>query len=121
MRHSFLDRYSDRNSTIHRLDPRTKFIITIVFILTVVITPPAAWFGFVLYLVTIGGLVLLSRVPVLYILKRSLLVLPFIGIIAISIPFVKQGETVGSINIWVWQVSITGSGLEMFLSVILKA
>ncbi len=121
MKHSFLDKYSDRDSLIHRLDPRTKFIITIIFILMVVITPPATWYGFALYLAVIVCMVLLSRVPALYVFKRSLLILPFIGIIAVSIPFVKQGEVVGHINIWLWQMSVTRTGLEIFASVMLRA
>lgn len=121
MKHSFLDKYSDRDSLIHRLDPRTKFLITLVFILVVVITPPAMWFSFASYLAVITGMVILSRVPVIYILKCSLLILPFVGIIAISIPFVKQGEIVGSVNIWLWEVSVTRTGLETFASVLTRA
>lgn len=121
MKHSFLDKYSDRDSLLHRLDPRTKFIVTIVFILMVVITPPATWYSFAFYLAIIVGMVLLSRVPVLHIIKRSLLILPFIGIIAISVPFVKQGDVIGSIGIWSWKISVTRNGLEIFASVLIKA
>jgi cobalt/nickel transport system permease protein len=106
---------------LHRLDPRTKFIVTIVFILAVVITPPATWYSFVFYLAIVAAMVLLSRVPVLYIFKRSLLILPFIGIIAISVPFMKQGEVIGSITIWSWKISVTQTGLELFAGILLKA
>ena len=121
MRHSFLDKYSDRDSLIHRLDPRTKFIITILFILMVVITPPATWYSFAFYLAIIAGMVWLSRVPALYVLKRSLMILPFIGIIAISVPFVKQGDVIGSVSIGSWEISVTRAGLEIFASVLIKA
>ena len=121
MKHSFLDKYSERDSVLHRLDPRTKFIVTIIFILTVVITPPATWYGFAFYLAIVAGMVLLSRVPVLYILKRSLLILPFVGIIAISVPFVKQGDVIGSVSIWSWDISVTRTGLDIFATILVKA
>ena len=43
MKHSFLDQYSDRDSVIHRLDPRGKLVATLAFIAAVVLTPPGSW------------------------------------------------------------------------------
>ena len=121
MKHSFLDQYSDRDSFIHRLDPRTKFITTLVFILAVIVTPPTRWPVFILYLFLIGTLILFSRVPILYVLKRSLVIIPFVALLAISIPFLKQGETVGSYNLWLCQVSVTYSALQVFSNILAKA
>ncbi len=119
MKHSFLDQYSDRDSFIHRLDPRTKFIVTLVFILAVILTPPTRWQVFILYFLIIGTLILVSRVPVLYILKRSLLVLPFVIVVAISLPFFKEDVTSGSYNIGLLRVSV--AGLQVFYTVLAKA
>ena len=121
MKHSFIDRYSNLDSIIHRLDPRTKFIMTLVFILAVIITPPTRWLVLALYFLLMATLILLSKVPVWYILKRSLVILPFAALIAISIPFVKEGEVAGSLNLWVWEVSVTYNGLQIFASVLTKA
>jgi cobalt/nickel transport system permease protein len=119
MKHSFLDRYSDLDSFIHRLDPRTKVITTFAFILLVVLTPPTGWQAFALYFAIIAGLVLLSRIPTLHVLKRSLVIVPFVLFIAIFIPFLKSGEPSGSYNIWIWQVS--SSGLLILWNVLIKA
>lgn len=121
MKHSFLDKYSDRDSVIHRLDPRTKFIVTVLFILAVVLMLQAAWLGFICYLAILALITICSRVPVFYILKRSLLILPFVGIVAISVPFIKQGEIIWSINIWSWTISVTRDGLEVFFTILAKA
>ena len=121
MKHSFLDRYSDLDSFIHRLDPRTKFIITLVFILAVIITPPTRWQVFALYLLLMATLLLLSKLPIFYVLKRSLVVMPFVLMIAIFIPFIKEGEVAGSYNIWLWQVSVTYTGLQVLWNVLIKA
>ena len=121
MKHSFLDQYSDRDSIIHRLDPRTKLITTLFFVLAVVLTPPNRWQAFALYFILVATLILLSRVPILYVLKRSLVIMPFVVLIAIFIPFFKEGEVAGSYNIWLWQVTVTYSGLQVFWNILAKA
>ena len=121
MKHSFLDQYSDRDSFVHRLDPRTKLITAFLFILAVALTSLAVWPAFVVYFVIIATLILLSRVPVLYVLKRSLVIMPFVVLIAIFIPFFKEGEIAGSYNIWMWQVSVTHSGLQVLWNILAKA
>ena len=121
MKHSFLDRYSNLDSFIHRLDPRTKFIITLVFILAVISTPPIRWQVFALYLFFMAALLLLSKLPIFYVLKRSLVVMPFVLMIAIFIPFIKEGEVAGSYNIWLWEVSVTYTGLQVLWNVLIKA
>jgi len=121
MKHSFIDQYSDLNSFIHHLDPRTKFITTLLFILAVVLTPPNTWPAFALYLVIIAILILFSKVPIFYVLKRSLVIMPFVVLIAIFIPFFKQGEVAGSYNIWLWQVTVTYSGLQVLINIVIKA
>ena len=121
MKHSFLDQYSDRDSLIHRLDPRTKLLTSLLFILAVVLTPPGRWQLFVGYFVLVAALLILSRVPLLYVLKRSLVIMPFVVLIAIFIPFFREGEVAGSYNIWLWQLSVTYNGLEVFLNILAKA
>ena len=121
MKHSFLDQYSDRDSLIHRLDPRTKLLTSLLFILAVVLTPPGRWPVFALYFLLVAALLILSRVPLLYVLKRSLAIIPFVVLIAVFIPFFKEGEVAGSYNIWLWQLSVTYNGLEVFWNILAKA
>ncbi len=121
MKHSFIDQYSDRGSLIHRLDPRTKLVATLLFILSVVLTPPGRWQTFALYLLLMSILMLFSRVPILYVLKRSLVVVPFVAMIAVFIPFFKGGEVVGSYNIGLWRVSVTDTGLQVLANTVIKA
>jgi len=103
MKHSFIDQYSDRDSFIHRLDPRTKFLTTLAFILAVMLTSPHRWQTFVVYFVMVSILIVLSRVPISYVLKRSLVILPFVLLIAIFVPFFKE------------------NGLLLFLAILAKA
>ncbi len=121
MKHSFLDQYSDRDSLIHRLDPRTKLLTTFLFITAVALTPPDRWLSYALYLAILVVWLLLSHVPTSYVLKRSLVVLPFVVLIAIFIPFFHEGEVAGSYNIGLWQVSVTYSGLMVLRNILIRA
>ena len=121
MKHSFIDQYSDLDSLIHRLDPRTKLITSLAFIVAVVLTPVSNWRVFAFYFCLIAALLIISKLPPLYVLKRSLVIFPFVLLIAIFIPFFKQGEVAGSYNIWLWQVSVTYDGLLILANVVVKA
>jgi len=121
MKHSFLDRYSDRDSFVHRLDPRTKLVAVFLFILAVGLTSPAMWPVFAIYFVIIASLIIFSRVPVLYVFKRSLVIIPFVLLIAIFIPFFKHGEAVGSYNLWIWKVSVSYHGLQVLVTILIKS
>jgi cobalt/nickel transport system permease protein len=119
MKHSFIDRYSERSSLVHGLDPRTKILTAITFVIMVVLTPPGEWPAFAIYFVFLALLTLISKVPPLYILKRSLVVIPFVLLIGIFIPFLKTGSSSGSYNIWMWD--IPKSNLILFGSIIIKS
>jgi cobalt/nickel transport system permease protein len=121
MKHSFIDEYSHLNSFIHRLDPRTKLVASLAFILAVVLTPASNWRVFTIYFCMIAVMLALSKLPPLYVLKRSLVIFPFVLLIAVFIPFFKEGQVAGSYNVWLWQISITYSGLFILANVVVKS
>ncbi len=99
MKHGFLDKYSELDSVIHRLDPRTKMILGLAFILTVLGTPERAWcaFGFNLGLILLAGL--LSRIPLRYLLTRSAAIVPFALLVTLFrvLPQGKEGLVAGMV------------------------
>jgi len=121
MKHSFLDRYSDRDSVIHRIDPRGKLVVTLAFIAAVVLTPFGSWLAYGLFFTVIAVLIALSRLPVSHFVKRSLVIIPFVLLVAAFIPFFREGEVAGSYNLWLWQVSVTHSGLQVLWNIMAKA
>jgi len=121
MKHSFLDKYSDGNSVIHRLDPRGKLLATLAFIAAVVLTPAASWLAYGLFFIIIAVPVLLSKVPLSYILRRSLVIIPFVLLVAVFIPFFKEGEVAATANLWGWHISLTQSGLQLMGSILAKS
>lgn len=82
MEHSFLDKYSDLDSFLHRLDPRIKIITFFIFIIFILTTPLNKISHLLAYLFLLIFLIFLSRIPILYIFKRSLVILPFIFLIS---------------------------------------
>lgn len=89
MRHEFIDRFSDRQSPIHELDPRSKILVMLLFIVFVVLTPPDRLLQFAGYFLLLVVAVKVSGVPPLYVLARSALVLPFIVFVAVTAAFQK--------------------------------
>ncbi|MGD2041928.1 MAG: cobalt ECF transporter T component CbiQ [Anaerolineae bacterium] len=129
MRHSFLDRYRQGTSLVHQLDPRLKLLATLAFVLVVTTTPPGHWLLFALLAALACGAVLTAQVPLVEGLKRSAIVLPFVGMVAISLPFTQAGDVV-----WSWRpfdsaqgglfgftLTITDGGLALFATVMIKA
>jgi len=106
---------------VHRLDPRTKLICSLAFVLAVVLTPAGTWNVFVIYLLTLLGLIWLSQLPIKYVLKRSLVIFPFVIMIAVFVPFFKQGQVAVSYDIGAWHIAVTYEGLAVLINVIVKS
>ena len=47
--------------------------------------------------------------------------MPFVVMIAIFIPFFKEGDVIGSYNIWHWQLKVTYDGLHVLINIIIKS
>ncbi len=119
-----IDRYAHLDSLLHRLDPRTKILATLAFIMLAVAIPPVRWQGYAICFVVVTSLALLSRLPLTFVLKRSLVIIPFVLVIALFIPFFKPAspdDTVLAFRVWLWNLSVTRSGLLTLYGVVAKA
>lgn len=77
MHHVILERWSRAHSVIHRRDPRIKLFIALVFLIIVATTPPLNWPCFLIYFAALLIATLSAKLPVLGLLERAALVLPF--------------------------------------------
>lgn len=116
----FLDPYISRQSPVHSLDPRIKLVLTLAFILTNALVPPAAWPVYILLFSLLLSVEILSELGVSYILRRSALALPFI-LAALPIMFTMPGAVLTSFTIGPWSLSISQPGLARVISVSLKS
>lgn len=121
MKHSFIDEYSDLDSLIHRIDPRVKIITLVTFLLFIIFTRPTSFITFELYGILVFTLIRLSKIPVGFIFKRSLAIIPFVLVIAMFIPFFKKGQVAGSYSFGTFQVSVTYEGLMILWNALIKA
>jgi cobalt/nickel transport system permease protein len=114
----FLDPFRPGSSLVHALDPRVKFVLTLVFILTAALTPVGAWPVYILLLTLILGVEILSELGVSYVLKRSVLAAPFV-LSALPLLFTVAGTPLVRITPLGWTLSL--EGLERFLSLSFKS
>ncbi len=121
MRHSFLDRYRQGTSAIHRLDPRLKLLATLAFVLATTSTPLRAWLSFLLLAMLVLSVILISQIPLTEALKHSAIALPFAGMVAVSLPFTRAGQIVWAWHPFGWDLAVTDEGLLLFATVMVKA
>jgi cobalt/nickel transport system permease protein len=121
MKHAFLDHHSHIESPIHHLDARAKIIVFFTFILIGVSSPPTSFFLFSLLAMALIGIALLARLPLGHLLKKVLVVLPFLLMVTISIPFMKKDGVGGGYNLGLGGLSISQGGLWILWNVVIKS
>jgi cobalt/nickel transport system permease protein len=121
MRHAFLDHHSGIESPIHHLDARAKIIVFLSFILVGVSSPPTS---LLLFGILVGALIvitLFARLPLAHLAKKVLVILPFLFVVAISIPFMKKDGVGGGYNLGLGGLSVSKSGLWILWNVVIKS
>jgi cobalt/nickel transport system permease protein len=115
-----LELYRPKNSVIHRIPARLKIVFILFFIVMLNLVPINAWMGFALFSILIATIVILSKVEPLFILKRSLLALPFI---LSALPLIFYGpEPLSQIHLFDhFFLSISPIGVGQCISIMFKA
>ncbi len=119
MNHAFIDEHSRIDSIVNRLDPRIKMISFVSIVLFVIFTPADAMIRLGLYGTLIFVLACLSRIPIVYLIKRVLAVVPFILMTSLFIPFLHPQGAV-PICMGSFYTGISDAGLILFRGVIIK-
>ena len=121
MRHAFLDHHSGIESPIHHLDARAKIIVFLSFIVVGVSSPPTSFFLFGLLATVLIGIAFLARLPLGHLAKKVLVILPFLLLVTVSIPFMKKDAVGGGYNLGLGGLSISRSGLWILWNVVIKS
>ncbi|HEX2906660.1 MAG TPA: cobalt ECF transporter T component CbiQ [Phototrophicaceae bacterium] len=111
-----LERYQTGDSLLHQLDPRVKMIVTLLLILGIVITPPAAWPAYPLLWALVASLAALGRLSVGNLARKAAIALPF-TLAAMTLIFTTPGQTISTIL----GLPVTDTGLVRFIAVIFKS
>lgn len=107
--------YVDGTSAIHRLAPEAKVLALVGFVVAVAVTPRSEVWAFGVYASAIWSIVLIARLPVTTVLRRLLILIPFV-IFAVLIPIIGGGEQVSVLGI-----SLSVDGLWATWNILAKA
>jgi cobalt/nickel transport system permease protein len=102
------------------LDTRIKLVLVFFFILTTALTPTGAWPVFILLQSLVLAAAIASSIPVTTLLKRSLVVLPFV-LAAIPLLFTIPGPGLGTLDLGFLRITISQAGLTRFITIFLKS
>ncbi len=114
------DRYRSSHSFIHRLDPRVKVILTVLFIFSNALLPDGAWLAFCLSWGMVLSASMLAGLGTGYAVKRSFVALPFL-LAGISVIFAVPGQAIGALDAGPWQLVVTDAGLIRFGSIVVRS
>ena len=114
------DRYHEKESFVHHLDPRVKVVVTVAFIVSNALLPDGAWIAFALAWVFLLAANLLSQLGTFYSLRNSLIALPF-ALIAVTVLFSIPGLPLLSFKLLMWNLTITDAGLLRFVSILIRS
>ena len=110
-----LGQFFPGSSVIHRLDPRTKLIALIIYIVT--LFTAASWISYGLVFVFLAAVIATSKIPVKAFvrgMKPLLLILIFTGLLNL---FFTAGETV---LVSFWKITITLEGLTRAFFMVIR-
>lgn len=102
------------HSPVHRAPAHLKILALVGFMVLVVATPRDSYLLFGLYLFATTIVIGISRVPPPYLLKRTVVEIPFV-LFAVLLPFVAQGPQTEVLG-----VTVSQHGLEAGIALLVK-
>lgn len=96
--------YVHEHSLLHRLAPEAKLVAAVGIVVPMAVTPREDVWAFGVYALMVATLIVIGRIPPLFVLSRLSAVAPFL-IFAVFIPFIAGGEMT---SIGVFTVSVEG-------------
>ncbi|RME80858.1 MAG: cobalt ECF transporter T component CbiQ [Caldilineae bacterium] len=120
MHSNVFDRYRQAESFVHRLDPRLKVVLTALFILSNLLLPDGAWWGFAASFVLLMAGSLLAQLSPWLVLRRSFIAVPF-ALAAVTTTFATPGPPALVLHFGDMVLSLTRPGLVRFLSIVIRS
>jgi cobalt/nickel transport system permease protein len=97
------------HSRVHRLPAHVKVLALLGFMLLVVATPREWYPAYAGFLAVLVVVVLVSRVPVTYLLKRMVVEVPFV-VFAVLMPFIANGPRTDVLGVTVSEPGLLSAG-----------
>ena len=106
------------HSLVHRAPAHLKILALVVFMLAVVATPRDWYVAFAGHLAVLLAVVLIARVPVLFLLRRLVIEVPFL-LFAVLIPFIAEGPRV-AVPLPFLEITVSETGLLAAWGIVVK-
>lgn len=90
MKHSFFDKYSYLNTPVHKIPPVVKIVSFLVLDILILTVSEKSILVYPIAVVFISFLLYLSKIPVSFVLKKVVVVIPFVLLIALCKFFSKS-------------------------------
>lgn len=111
-----LQRYESRDSFLHQLDARVKFITTLLMIIGILLTPQNSWIAYPLLWTVLGILATIAEIGAWRISRLAGLALPF-ALAGITLLVTTPGNPITEFA----GLTITDNGLARFLAILFKS
>ena len=103
-----IGQYYPAESAIHKLDPRVKIVVTIIYIVSLFVTND--WIGYLAAFLFLAACIVISKVPLSFILRGMKSIAVLLGItIFFNLIFTPDDVVLVSF----WKIKITQAGLNM--------
>jgi len=116
--HRTVERLAAGDSPIHRLDPRVKLVSVLVFVICVSLLPKSPMFFYLAPAGLVIAILALARLPLGFVFSRTLLVLPFVGLVALFLPFTRGPTEL--FHLEGLGLSVYAEGLELAAAILAK-
>jgi cobalt/nickel transport system permease protein len=113
------DQYRHEHTLLHLLDARVKVALTLAFILTASLIPAGRFELFALLWLLVLAAVIVARIGVDYVLRRSVVALPF-ALAAVTLPFTIAGQTLITLPLF-GGLDVSLEGTVRFLTIVVKS
>ena len=103
-----IGQYYPAESAIHKLDPRVKIVVTIIYIVSLFVTND--WIGYLAAFLFLAASIVISKVPLSFILRGMKSIAVLLGITIFFNLIFTPGDVV---LVSFWKIKITQAGLNM--------
>ncbi|MEN6309066.1 MAG: cobalt ECF transporter T component CbiQ [Anaerohalosphaeraceae bacterium] len=90
MHHAYLDKYANKDSFIHRLDSRVKFLAALIYTILILSLGTMSLSAVFCYAIAPFGILVWAGIPIGFVARRILAVSPFVLVLALSCPIYDQ-------------------------------
>jgi cobalt/nickel transport system permease protein len=91
LRHDFFDSHCHGKSLLGLLDPRSKLVATLAFVVAITVILPNSYFAYLAYFGIAIVFMIMSKVSLNHYLQALLLIAPLVITLVLAVPFINPG------------------------------